>query len=48
MRAYVAEDQGLKECEIGEFGIEMPVFDTTIDDINNAAIELSSRATSDS
>ncbi len=45
VRAYVAEGEGLTECEIGEFGIEMPVFDETIDDINNAAAELSSRAT---
>ncbi len=44
VRAYVAEDGGLTECEIGAFGIEMPVFDGTIDDINEAAIELSSRA----
>ena len=44
VRAYVAEDGGLTECEIGPFGIEMPVFDDTIDEINRAAIELSSRA----
>ena len=30
--------------QIGPFGIEMPVFDDTIDQINQAAIELSSRA----
>ena len=44
VRAYVAEGGGLTECEIGAFGIEMPVFDETIDEINRAAIELSSRA----
>ena len=44
VRAYVAENGGLTECEIGRYGIEMPVFDRTIDDINDAAIELSSRA----
>ena len=44
VRAYVAEGGGLTECEIGAFGIEMPVFDETIDEINEAAIELSSRA----
>ena len=44
VRAYVAEDGGLSECMIGRYGIEMPVFDRTIDDINVAAIELSSRA----
>ena len=44
VRAYVAGDGGLTECGIGPFGIEMPVFDETIDSINAAAIELSSRA----
>ena len=44
VRAYVAEGGGLTECEIGAFGMEMPVFDETIDEINRAAIELSSRA----
>ena len=44
VRAYVAGDGGLTECGIGPFGIEMPVFDETIDSINKAAIELSSRA----
>lgn len=43
VRAYVAEGGGLTACEIGAFGIEMPVFDETIDEINEAAIELSSR-----
>lgn len=43
VRAYMAEDNGLKRCEIGMYGIEMPVFDNTIDRINNVAIELSSR-----
>ena len=47
VRAYVCEENGLTECEIGPFGIEMPVFDTTIDRINRAAIELSSRVTDD-
>ena len=47
VRAYVAEENGLTECEIGAFGIEMPVFDQTIDSINRAAIELSSRAVGD-
>ena len=44
VRAYVAEDGGLTECDIGRYGIEMPVFDRSIDDINAAAIELSSRS----
>ena len=45
VRAYVAEDGGLTECDIGPFGINMPVFDETIDSINRATIELASRAT---
>ena len=48
VRAYVCENGGLTECEIGPFGIEMPVFDEIIDSINRAAIELASRASTDS
>ena len=47
VRGYVAEGGGLTECEIGAYGIEMPVFDTTIDHINHVAIELSSRVEED-
>ena len=47
VRAYIAEDNGLTKCDIGSYGIEMPIFDDTIDRINNAAIELSSRAAAD-
>ena len=43
VRGYVAENGGLSECNLGQFGIDMPVFDDTIDEINNAAIELSIR-----
>ena len=43
VRGYVAEDGGLTACNIGPYGIEMPVFDLTIDDINEAALELSYR-----
>ena len=43
VRGYVAENGGLTACQIGPYGIEMPVFDITIDDISRAAIELSSR-----
>ena len=43
VRAYIAEAGGLTKCNIGKYGIEMPVFDRTIDDINEAAITLSSR-----
>ena len=47
VRAYVAEENSLTQCEIGPFGIEMPMFDATIDQINEAAIELSSRMIDD-
>ena len=43
IRAYVAEDGGLTRCTVDEFGIDVPMFDETIDDINTAANELSSR-----
>ena len=40
IRAYIAENGGLTRCEIDRFGIEMPVFDKTIDSINEASTEL--------
>jgi energy-coupling factor transporter ATP-binding protein EcfA2 len=43
IRAYVADGGGLTRCKVDEFGIDMPMFDETIDDINRAANELSSR-----
>lgn len=43
VHAYVAEGGGLTECVVDEFGIDMPVFDTTIDRINRVSNELSSR-----
>ena len=48
IRAYVAEDNGLSKCEVDGFGVDMPVFDKTIDEINKAANELSSRLPQDS
>ena len=42
VRAYIAEDGGLTQCDIGPLGIEMPVLDETIASVNRAAIELSS------
>ena len=48
IRAYVAENNGLSRCEVDEFGIDMPVFDRTIDEINKVANELSSRLSEDS
>ena len=43
VRAYVAEDNGLTKCRIDRFGIDMPVFDKTIDEINRVANDLASR-----
>ena len=43
IRAYIAEDNGLTRCEVDRFGIDMPVLDKTIDDINAVANELASR-----
>ncbi|WP_420617296.1 AAA family ATPase [Candidatus Palauibacter sp.] len=37
VRAYVADSRGLTEARIDRFGIEMPVFDETIDKINKTA-----------
>lgn len=48
VRAYVAEDYTLRRCDVDAFGIEMPVFDETIDRINTAANELASRLAEDS
>lgn len=42
IRAYVAENGQLTPCEIDEFGIDMPLFDDTIDSINRASVELAS------
>ena len=43
IRAYVSEHNGLSRCTVNEFGIDMPVFDKTMDQINRAANELASR-----
>ncbi len=43
VRAYVAENGSLTACAIDEFGIDMPFFDKTINDINRASNELASR-----
>ena len=47
IRAYVAEKNGLTRCVVDHFGIDMPVFDETIDEINKVANELSSRLMDD-
>ena len=43
IRAYVAERNSLTPCTIDQFGIDMPVFDKTINDINRVSNELASR-----
>ena len=43
IRAYIADNNGLIRCEVDRFGIDMPVFDETIDRINAVANELASR-----
>ena len=48
VRAYVAENNGLTSCRVDDFGIDMPVFDKTIDDINRTSNELASRLSQDS
>ena len=48
IRAYVAEDNSLTRCDVDKFGIDMPVFDETIDRINTVANDLASRMSEDS
>lgn len=43
VRAYVAEDGGLEECDVDKYGIEMPYFDFIIDNINAVSNELTGR-----
>ena len=40
VRAYVAEGDGLTPCKVDRYGIEIPLFDKTIDDINHVSNEL--------
>ena len=40
VRAYIAKENTLVQCEIDKFGIEMPSFDETINSINSVANEL--------
>ena len=47
VRAYVAEDNSLTRCDIDKLGIDMPVFDETIDKINRVANDLASRMSED-
>lgn len=43
IRGYIAQNQTLIECSVDEFGVDWPVFDSTIDKINQASNELSYR-----
>lgn len=43
VRAYVAEKNSLTQCAVERYGIDMPVFDSTIDSINRVSNELSVR-----
>lgn len=44
IRAYVAKDGGLTRCIVDSLGIDIPVFDGTIDEINRVANELAAYA----
>ena len=48
IRAYVAENNSLTRCDVDRFGIDMPVFDETIDRINSVANDLASRMSENS
>ena len=43
IRAYVADNNSLIPCAVDRFGIDMPVFDETIDRINATSNELAAR-----
>ena len=43
IQAYIAKGDSLSKCDVDEFGIDMPVFDETIDKINQISNELASR-----
>lgn len=43
IRAYVAENNELLACDVDKYGIDMPVFDKTIDKINQVSNQLASR-----
>ena len=48
IRAYVAQDSSIIRCDVDKYGIDMPVFDETIDNINRVANDLASRMSEDS
>ena len=41
VRAYIAENHSLTPCAVDRYGLEMPVFDQTIDEINRVSNALS-------
>lgn len=43
VRAYVAEEGGLTRCGMNAYGLDFPVFDTTIDSINSRSRKLASQ-----
>lgn len=43
VQAYVAEEGTLNECDKDRFGVEMSVFDETIDELNHRSEELASQ-----
>jgi len=43
VRAYVAENGSLTRCVVDEHGVDMPVFDNAIDQINRVTSELTAR-----
>lgn len=45
VKAYIAEDGTLKECEKDAFGIRMPVFDDTIERMNRVSTDLEAKLT---
>ena len=46
VRAYVAQDHSLTPANVDEFGIDMPVFDDTIDKINRVSRKLAAEVES--
>ena len=43
LRCYIAEKGQLTPCKVDEFGVDLPMFDKTIDSINKTSNELASR-----
>ena len=43
LRCYVTKNGGLIPCNVDKFGVDMPVFDKTIDEINKVSNELAYR-----